>query len=725
MAYRLEKNGEQQDIVISGFEKGIAISPLKGIANIQNANIATEQGQAMASYARILNTVTDLSTTGSLTFVDSTHVGLNMTGSNGLFKGTWITVSGSTHAGELPDGNYYVLPSTGGGFQLSSYYNGAIVSGLTSGLTASFTLIRRPKQGVGYAIETYSIGTSTQYRYYVLDSQGLVWVYDTVNEILYSSSDNVNWFLPDTSITYFGSDTAPSGIGVLNGWLMVFSGNKIWVKQTVNLAGTTSTTTLWQQMTNAVLTGKPNTSNPHFAITGHQGRLYYTDGIYIGSIFPNTSLLSGAANVQSYAKYTSVADTGTISPLIAGSIPWTASSAGVVTRIPAVFFTDQAGTQPTNLSTNTVYYIEYSTANDNFKVYAALTGGAAINISTGAAGNQYFNTFWVLGTHAGAYGDTSTCTFSPQRLNLPGFEISKAITEIGNLVIIGGTTNTLYPWNQVDVTPSTTIYLPEANTSYLLTVNQVAYVFAGNKGNIYITDGNVASLVVKVPDYCAGVPGTPSTYYEPVFVWGGAMYLRGRVYFSILDQVSGKAGNCGGIWSFYPTQNLYYGQDTGLALRLENENSYATYSGVATVLIPKVTQTTKSPQYWSAWYSSISSPTYGIDNTDTAPSSSLPIVIETDLIPIGTMLNKATNHEIEYKLASPREAGETVTAFWRTNSTASFTALNNFNEEGTTSLSGYTPVNFEGAQWIQLRFVGTPNSSSTASGLRFTEFRIR
>ena len=37
------------------------------------------------------------------------------------------------------------------------------------------------------------------------------------------------------------------------------------------------------------------------------------------------------------------------------------------------------------------------------------------------------------------------------------------------------------------------------------------------------------------------------------------------MYFSILDQTSSKAGNCGGIWSFIPSQSQFINQDTGIS----------------------------------------------------------------------------------------------------------------------------------------------------------------
>lgn len=719
MAYTIEKNGEDRDIVISGFETGIAISPHKGIANIQNGNISTETGEIMASFGRIQSSMTSASATGTLTFIDSSHVTLSISGSNNKFKGTWITVSSSSHTGELANGTYFVLLSAGNNFVLSTTYNGSGISGYTAGLTAVISLVRTVGQAVAYTTEQYFNSGTQYYRYYILDNQGLVWVYDTIND-LFPSDDEQYWFLPDTSITYWGSDTAPSGLTVLNGNLFVFSGNKIWTKPTVKLG------TAYVQMTNALMMSSANSTNPHFALTGHQGRAYYADGPFVGSLFPDTSLLTGVNNIQSYASYTTSTTTGTIAQLFSGTIPSTGANVGATgfSRIPAVFFPDIGGALPSALSVNTVYYIEYSTANATFQVFAALTGGSALDITSGKSGTQFYNTFWVIGTHAGAYGDTATMVFTPQRLGLPVFEVAQCLVEVGNNVLIGCRGSVVYPWNQVDATPSGLINLPESNVKILLNVNQMAYIFAGYKGNVYITDGSTASLVIKVPDYCAGIAGTPSSYIEPNFTWGGAAYIRGRVFFSLLDQTATKAGNCGGIWSFIPTQNLYIGQDTGLALSQENISSYGTYSGYATVLIPWFDQSVaKAPQYWSCWKSSITSPAYGFDQTATTPIG--PVIIETDLIPVGTVLKKFTPKQIEYKLSSPL-LSESVSISWRKNLTDAFTSAGSpIQPDGAGSLASYFTSNLQGAQWMQLQITLTPVTSASGSFIRLSEVRIR
>lgn len=703
MAYHIEEN--TGDLVIDGFEQGIASSPHKGIANMQSVNIDTETGEVMCSFARTQQSVTNSTATGSLAFVDTSHVSLSITASNNFFKGQWITVTSSTHTGELPNGDYYVLVTSGANFVLATSYNGSGLSGYTTGLTASFTLKKNMGLPVASATERYSDGTIFQFRYYVLDTNSLVWVYDTAND---STASGV-WFLPVNTSTPIASGA--TGIAVLGGVLFIFSGINVGFKFTVNLGASFTVSSLFPLMSNI---GSPN---PHFAFVGHQGKMYYTDGNYIGSIFPDTSLVTGVGNIQSYAKWTAPTSAdntkGTVSVLISGSLPFDPT---INKRIPAVFFPTTGGTLPSALSASTTYYIAMAANTNTFTVFSAITGGSALDITTGSSGVQYYNTFYPVQT-------ATTVTITPQRLNLPEFEVAQSIAELGDIVIIGTKSNYLYPWNQVDVTPSDLIPLPENGATYLLTVNNMVYVLAGNKGNVYITNGSTASRALSIPDYCAGIAGTPSSYIEPYFTWGGMAYVRGRVYCSILDQTASKAGNCGGIWSFLPTQNMFIGQDVGQALRLENQSSYGTYNGFSPVIIAAQTQNALGTQYWSGWESSISSPAFGIDFTSSTPSTSA--IIETDLIPIGTMLNKQTQKQVEYKLAAPADEVNSVAINFRLNATDAFVSCGTANTEGPHPISGYYTANFENAQWLQLQVVMTPDTSSNSSFIRLSEIRIR
>ena len=717
MSYSINKKGE---IIVSGWDAGIAQSPHKGIANMQAVNISTETGEVMCSYSRVQQSQTSMS--GTFTQIDSSTVQVsNPSPSNAILTlGMWVTVSASTIA-NLSNGDYYVASGNFGGnlrYNLKSAFtsNNDYINSFGSGTASFSTTIFDMASPIASATENYFDANNTaQFRYYILDSNGRLWVQDT-SPLSVSNITKPLWFLPkNTTITSYGSGagiTNVSGLAILNGWVHVFGGNGIFVKSTVQL---------WKEFvvfSAGSTMGLPNNTLPHTAFVGHQGKLYYCDDTYLGSIFPNTSLLTGVNNIQSYAAYTSAGTTNTMTNLISGSIPSTASGSSS-SRIPAVFFPSQGGSNPSAISEGTLYYIKWL-GSGTFEVYDALTAGNLKNTSTGATGIQYFNTYGPIS------GDGNTVmTFTPQRFNLPFFETCQCIAELGNTVLVGCKGNVIYPWNQIDVLPSDLINIPENNVVTIITVNNMGYIFAGSKGNIYLTNGSTASPAISVPDYCAGIAGTPASYFEPYFTWGGAMYLRGRVYFSILDQTSTKAGNCGGVWSFVPTNNIYIGQDTGLSLRIENQNSYGTYSGVAPVLLVSQTQTVISPQYWSAWYSSITSPSYGIDFTNTSTSTTA--IIETDLIPTGYLLGeqKKTFQNIEYKLSSPLAVGESVSCAYRKTSTESYTDMGTANVETTTSQSGYFTANFENTKWLQLKITLTPLSNSNSTFVRLTEIIIR
>lgn len=714
MGYRIEKTESGPEIVFDEWEKGIATSPHKGIANMQNVNISTETGEVMCSYARTQQSQTNTTTTsGVIGPVDSTHLSLTLPNSIATLAGIWIIVANSTISG-LSNGNYYIANNiNNNSAQLSNFYNSAVLTGLGLTGTASFSILRNFGQPISQATEKYTSSGVFKYRYYILDANGLVWVYDTATS---GVTSGLSWFLPDFNLV-----TGATGIAILNGWLHVFSGSIIWCKPTVNLGDSTSTSSNYVKFAQ----GNMLTSNIHYAISGHQGRIYYTDGNFIGSIFPNTSLLSGTANIQSYASYTGSGTTGTISQLLSGTVPYNGTDNSK--RIPAVFFhaLTTSAANPNATTLGTIYYIKYLPQNSGFtdtstfEVYAAEAGGSALNLATGAVGTQYFSTYYPTSA-----GGEATLVFTPEALNLPFFETAQCMCEVGNTVLIGCDGSIVYPWNQIDVTPGDLISLPENNVSSMVNVNNMAYIFAGNKANIYITNGSSASPVISVPDYCAGIAGSASSYIEPYFTWGGSMYVRGRVYFSLLDQTASKTGNCGGVWSFIPTQNLFFGEDVGLSLRLENQNSYATYNGVATVLLPSQNQAGTGVQYWSGWYSSITSPSYGIDFTGTLPSTA---VIETDLIPVGTILGqqKRTFSNLEYKLATPLVTGESVTIGFRENRNAAYVSAGTVHKDSSL-LSGYiSPLKFQGKQYLQFQLTLNSAQNSTATFCPLTELRLR
>lgn len=666
-------------------------------------------------------------TTGSMTAYGGA---ISFAGGNTIH--TFTTSGTFTVSSIVTSGQYFVsYKDSNNKVKLSGIFDPyglyPIVHGTTGSVT--FSTLAVVNQAISKATEKYNTDDSVEYRYYILDDNGYVWVYDTQ---VYSTTLAANgvgeaWMLPDP--TDYSAEEFNS-IAILNGWLLVLNNSEIQGKPTVDLGRAFA---ILERNGVDVQLINPFPTHTNNALVGHQGKMYYCDGNYIGEIFPTTSFVTSAANVQTYARITASSTTATIQELISGSTPYVLtgnpSSGFNQIRIPIVFFASQTGAVPVGIVEGDVYYAAQSTTNNRqFEVYAAATGGSALTITTTGDGT-YINTFYPIGEQENtANTDQVLFTFTSQRLNLPTYETAQCMVEIGNTVLIGGKTNTIYPWNQVSALPTDLIALPEADVKTMINVNNMAYVFAGNKGNVYISNNSSASLVVKVPDYCAGVPGTPLTYIEPRFTWGDAVYLRGRVYFSILDQTSTKAGNCGGVWSFVPSQNFSYGQDTGLQLRLENQNSYGSYNGVANILIANEDQNAIAPQYWAAWqnsYSEATSTAFGIDQTDDIPVTTF--VIETDLMPVGTFLDKKTFSQTEFRFTAPFASGDSVALYWRTNSTSAWTAFTGQITEQTVTdiLSGYYKQNLQKIQWLQLRAEVTTNGTNTSSFGRLKDLRIR
>ncbi|MBL0320486.1 MAG: hypothetical protein IPP74_14520 [Alphaproteobacteria bacterium] len=636
-----------------------------------------------------------------------------------------FTESGTFRVITIPTGGLYYVSykDASNKIKLSANYDPTGATPLTHGTsgTATFSTVAVPASAIAKAVEMYTTATGVEYRYYVLDSSAYLWVYDTAiyDSSLAASGVATLWMLTDPT-NY--SSLGLTGLAVLNGWVMEISNYGIYSKPTVDLGR-------MLRIIENVYLNEPFATHTNYALVGSQGKMYYCDGNYLGELFPTTSLVTGVANVQSYSQYTAATTTGTITKIFGGSLPYAPNTTPPFgfefgARVPVVFFTDVYGTLPTAVTGGTVYYISYNPSSSTFKAYTTSSGAVSVDMSTGASGNQYFNTFYPFGA-SGVDGSSATVQWSGQRMNLPTYETAQCLVEIGNTVLVGCAGSVLYPWNQVDALPSDLIALPEANVKTMINVNNMAYVFAGFKGNIYITNGSVASLALKVPDYCAGVPGTALTYIEPYFTWGDSAYIRGRVYFSILDQTSAKAGNCGGIWSFVPSQNVDPNQNVGMALRLENQNSYGSYNGVATIILPNAEQqNTVSPLYWSFWQNSYSTgtSTFGIDQTASTPVTQF--IVETDLIPTGSALDKDTFSQIEYKVANQLQSGDSVQLYYRLNSTDAWTSLGNVIEE-TTKLSGYFQVNFQKSQWLQLRAVCTTGGTTSSSFVRLTNLRYR
>ena len=316
---------------------------------------------------------------------------------------------------------------------------------------------------------------------------------------------------------------------------------------------------------------------------------------------------------------------------------------------------------------------------------------------------------------------------------LPPNEVAQCITFLNQYVLIGSSSNLIYPWHAEGLAlkyNAPAIILPEPNTSAIITAGNNAYVFAGNRGIIYVTNGSQASVFQKIPDHLSGT-------VEPYFWWGGSfqtpqnaptgtgMCQKNRLYFGF-TATSQSTGNLvsgyGGIWCIDLT--------TG-ALWNSNQLSYGTYAGCATDLFVP-TQFTNSDKGYGVvagwWDGNQSTPHYGIDVPTANPYATGCSIITSDLIPTGIFLKPSTPMQFEFKTSVPLNVGESVQILAGYSLAdyinGTMTNVGTISGDNTgTVLSGNLPSTVASQQWLIVQAVLT-YTSSTPSYNRLFQLRV-
>lgn len=312
-----------------------------------------------------------------------------------------------------------------------------------------------------------------------------------------------------------------------------------------------------------------------------------------------------------------------------------------------------------------------------------------------------------------AFDPANTATYTADNTALlPATDKAQCITFLGTNLLVGGLFNVIYPWDRYSTNFNYPILISESNIQKMVTVNTNTFIFAGNRGRIFYTNGSQAQLYKKVPDHI-------SNTVEPYFQWGGATSSKNQLYFSLkaTDNAGNAINNYGGIWAI--------DLDTR-AIRLSNQLSYGTYAGFAPTLFaltPIGSIGLGNPSglgILAGWNSGAS--TYGIDGGSTSPYTNSMALIESDLIPIGTFEKPRTFGKIEYKLTKPMVAGESISIYTRTQFGTTYALVGTDSTVG--NFSNIFDTNFANAQWLQLEAI-LNSTASSPSYVRLKELRIK
>lgn len=593
MAYHIDPtNG---DLVIDGFENGIADAPERGIAFMRNLNLVSAPGEANVNYkTAAINFPSNSAQTGTATFTAATDV-VDFGGGVILYTGQCVTFTSTT--GGVTAGTLYWLSNVSGTTaKIYTDIGHSQLVNLTADTTNGFSTIPFGKP-------TWGALDILRNNEFILDDAGRAW-----------------WVNSSGNLTFIGNTTLTSahgnGICVLGDYLFVFRDAAMDYLPITYLTSTSAPS--WTYGWNSyVLSASSVTGYSHHAINTQDNGMYFCNDQNIQSI-----LIKGGSTFD-----------------------------------------------PATASTYT---------------------------SSLASSNGY-------------------------ALLLPSVDRSTCLAELGTNILVGGIQNKVYPWNRVATSYNYPLILAENHTVRMVTTNSTTFIFAGNRGRIYMTNGSNIQLFKKVPDHIVQIFGTTNGT-DPYFTWKDAIYWKSQIYFSF--EAATNAGtvitNLGGIWAIDISLNDLQ-IITATCLRMVNTLSQATY--IPSVLLPNIrTATPAGAGIYAGYYNTLTTG-YGVEVTQTTPYVDTDIggEIYSDLIPTGIFTKPRSFEQVEFKLAKEMVSGESVRMSVRQSNSQSWTVL------GTTTsgvLSNIEPFATQDSQWIQV-YIELFSTATTPSFVPLKEIRLR
>ncbi len=603
MSYSFEKNNVTglAELVIKGFEAGIADSPYQGITDMRNYNITTSPKQANVEFAMAAVTLPPTGYTSIAWSSDTATDVFTVASTAGFYTGMALTIVTVSGAGSGTAGQtYYVGNITPTTFKLYTAIDTSAGLDVTTNRTGTYTV-----PTFGTPTDSVSSPYST-----LIDQSGFI------NKLTFiMTSDGKVW-----SLTFRERTGIPAGTIAIN--TLQFLGNLLH-SSAANTAAAQTGLVVWKNYLFAFMDTKID---------------------YI-SIINATSGQPSATWVYAWKT--------TISSSFGGH-------RGIAATDDALYFCN----------------------------------GPAVGSILENAGSTFDPT------------SAPTYTFSISALALPAYDTATCLAQLGVNLLVGGALAYVYPWDRVSTSFNYPLIVAESFVKCIVSTNSTAYVFAGQRGRIYITNGSNIDLFAKFPD---DISNTVNPYYS----WGWAIYLKNQLFFSLSVKTNSGTtiSNYAGVWAY----NL---EPDKKSLRLSNSLSYGTYVGTVPVLVPMGAILPTGEGIYAGWLNG----TGGIDYTSANPYSNFEARIDTEIIPVGTFLSPDTFSNIEFKLAKPLVTGESIRLSQRSNLTDSFTVIGTTTTAGL--LSDVYPANFENVQWLQIR-IESSSTATTPSYVPLLEVRLR
>jgi hypothetical protein len=503
MAFRIEPNSQGNDeLIIDGFENGIANSPYEGIANIRNLNTSYYPGVTYVNYRRRACTISGGTMTNPVQKATS-PLGLNyiLDDSGQIWKQN--SVNSSTFTLLVSSSNKFTNGSAG----IAYWQNYLVVFGnnvieFCGDGTGDLGIISANWNKTNYGSATNNTLVTTVYASFANN------IYTTT--IL----NKLPIFQVNSIVRFTTTNTLPAGLSLnTDYYILSISTNSDYI--TISTAPGGSAVILTSDGTGVhTMTSQ---TNP-LPIGNSTTLLFSVSGSYVGAT---------TATIISYIDVLGKAH-GTI---------WAEA-----TGIYNIVMPDgqKIATNFTNNSTNInflsalLYLAPGATANWSiqlldptatfYRPYVSKVDGSLYfcngqfigRIATTSNTNINFNP---------ALPESYSVSFGVASIPEQFIDTVTDLTDLKSQMVVAGQQD-IYTWDYVSAQTSSPSPIGEKISGIINLLNNI-YVFAGQKGNIYVSNGYSVQLLYKIPDFVAGV-------IDPVFAWGGIMVHRSRLFFQLL-----------------------------------------------------------------------------------------------------------------------------------------------------------------------------------------------
>jgi len=298
--------------------------------------------------------------------------------------------------------------------------------------------------------------------------------------------------------------------------------------------------------------------------------------------------------------------------------------------------------------------------------------------------------------------DSASYTFNQQALDLPKYEYINDIEEYGTNLMIATNTQKIYPWDRISSSFNFPIFAPEIGVQRLRTLNNVLYIAAGFRGNIYATQGTTVFPAVQFPQYISNTP-INVVYVDSMNVYNGRLIMG-----------IGTVG-ASGIYTFEPSTEKFvmsykvsqgYGTEEPVRIwslfSFSNGNPAET-SPVYNTLHAGFDNDSNTLDDFGVYSLGL----FSLANSQSASfqrADDYSVYFEDALRPIGTFQRPATLSHLSFNLAKPLAVGQAIRFSFRKELTSSYgsTTTFDFATYGAIQAQEFNP-NIENAQFIQTK----------------------